>query len=68
MVHSLVTTSEQYRHHKDQSSHYPLENTCVLEERSDTQHTKWHVSRSGNVVSVTALVGWGNVSRRAIPG
>jgi hypothetical protein len=30
-------------------------NTYVLEERSDTQHPKWHVSQLGNVVTVTAL-------------
>jgi hypothetical protein len=42
------------------------ENTYVLEERSDRHHTMWHVSRLGNVDTVTALVGWGYV--RAILG
>jgi hypothetical protein len=44
------------------------ENTYVLEERSDRHHTMWHLSQLGNVDTVTALVGWGYVSRGAIPG
>jgi hypothetical protein len=44
------------------------ENTYVLDERTDRHHTMWHVSRLGNVDTVTALVGWGYVSRGAIPG